>query len=380
MEPEKKIVISKNILFEDRVDLALDHLKALRAQTTPGEETTIPPIKRVLLSSLFYMPAFGLLGALAAWFLIEPWFSDAVFLDNLDSESFESTIYLFIMSTLTMLGDAIIVFFICIGEGMTRGMLSLVLGHAIRRAAWTFLFSLILSIPESLIVSLVGLFLPENIPSNINDWSAALYISNAVLRSILWTGTGITIGLGLYLGQGTRTQVISAVLGGAVGGAVGGIAFDAIDRFLLGGVDEASASRLITFLLTAFGVCLFVAIGQQLSREGWFWVRTGPIRGKSFSLYRDMMVIGSSPKADIYLFKDPKVEPRHAVVHKIGAQYEIDSVGQTKGFLVNGEATTRRRLISGDQVALGSTILEFQERAKKRPTLRINKNKGRQMI
>jgi pSer/pThr/pTyr-binding forkhead associated (FHA) protein len=95
-------------------------------------------------------------------------------------------------------------------------------------------------------------------------------------------------------------------------------------------------------------------------------VRTGPLAGKSFVFYKTPTVIGSSPDADIYLFKDAQVDATHASVHRVGNIYEIEDLGSRAGTEVGGQAIRRRRLASGDQITLGNTVLEFEERQSRR--------------
>jgi pSer/pThr/pTyr-binding forkhead associated (FHA) protein len=94
-------------------------------------------------------------------------------------------------------------------------------------------------------------------------------------------------------------------------------------------------------------------------------VRTGPLAGKSFILYRSPTSLGSSPECDIYLFKDPDVDPRHAVVHRVGNAFEIEDTSERRSVRVNGEEVKRSPLSSGDRVMIGETVLEFEVRARR---------------
>jgi pSer/pThr/pTyr-binding forkhead associated (FHA) protein len=80
---------------------------------------------------------------------------------------------------------------------------------------------------------------------------------------------------------------------------------------------------------------------------------------------KDSTQIGSSPKADIYLFKDAEIAPSQAIVHRIGSHYEVEDLGSEFPTTVNQQPVQRRRLVSGDQVCVGATILEFEERSKR---------------
>jgi hypothetical protein len=95
-------------------------------------------------------------------------------------------------------------------------------------------------------------------------------------------------------------------------------------------------------------------------------VLTGPLRGKAFILYHNPTIIGASPSANIYLFKDPKIAPEHVALQRVGNGYELIQSRSDAPVSVNQLPVHRRRLVSGDQIILGDTILLFEERAKKR--------------
>ena len=47
--------------------------------------------------------------------------------------------------------------------------------------------------------------------------------------------------------------------------------------------------------------------------------------------------------------------------------YEIEDMNTRMGTAVGGNKVRRRRLVSGDQIMIGSTILDFEERQKRTP-------------
>jgi len=88
-------------------------------------------------------------------------------------------------------------------------------------------------------------------------------------------------------------------------------------------------------------------------------MRKGPLAGKQFIMFKDTTILGSSPKAEIYLFKDDAIEPKHAVIYNRGGRFEIEDCGTPDGTYVNGVAVKRTYLKPGDQIVLGKTVLEF---------------------
>ena len=95
-------------------------------------------------------------------------------------------------------------------------------------------------------------------------------------------------------------------------------------------------SRGIGFTLIGLMVGLFVGIVEQWTKSAWLLMKAGPLAGKQFVVFRNPTVLGSAPKADIYLFKDEAIEPRHALIHDRGGRFEIEDMDTADGTYVNG--------------------------------------------
>jgi pSer/pThr/pTyr-binding forkhead associated (FHA) protein len=102
-----------------------------------------------------------------------------------------------------------------------------------------------------------------------------------------------------------------------------------------------------------------VGLVEQWTKTAWLLMKAGPLAGKQFVLYRNPTVIGSTPKAEIYLFKDDAIEPRHALIHNRGGRFEIEDQGTPDGTYVNGIPIRKQTLQTGDQIVIGKTVLEF---------------------
>ncbi|HTR51255.1 MAG TPA: FHA domain-containing protein [Kofleriaceae bacterium] len=236
------------------------------------------------------------------------------------------------------------------------------------------LFSLIAMIIPGGIVLLIGQHVLQSEIAHRTD-AAMFTMQNvggftfcvfAACRAAAWAGVGAAAGLGMNLVRSTKAQLRNSIIGGALGGAFGGVFFDPIDRWVRTSLyTTSSTSRLVGLIAVGLSIGIFVALVERLGREAWLRVRTGPLAGKSFILYKTPTVIGSSPSSDVYLFKDAEIDAAHATIHRVGVVYEIEDMASRMGTQVGGSRIRRRRLASGDQIILGSTILDFEERQKR---------------
>jgi len=356
---DEVVRISHDELYQPVVETTLAHQKALVRQSQPIVEEPLSPLRRLLLSNFFYTPLSGLLGALTAWLILEPSLND-------NSETSGPFLLLFPMTAM------LIVLFIFLSEGIASRRLRGNLGRWGRGIGFTLLLSFLAFVPVIVMTFIVALIvslfvsLPKETEIDLKTCAASIFISNIIWRCLVWTISGAALGLGMNLTRSTPAQRRASFMGGAVGAALGGLLFDPIYRFVLPASEEGSVMRFVG--LGTVGVCvgIFVALSERLGRDGWVRVQTGPLRGKAFILYHNPTIIGSSPQATIYLFKDPKIAPEHAALHRVGSGYELVEVSSDAPISINSAPARRRRLVSGDQITIGDTILDFEERAGKR--------------
>lgn len=236
----------------------------------------------------------------------------------------------------------------------------------------TVVFSLLAIIPAGLCMALSNKILEgvaaesSQLVVTSEDVSGAYFMIFATCRSAAWAFVCAGLGLGMNIARSTRVQLRNSVIGGALGGAVGGLLFDPIDRFAAASMfDGAATSRLVGVLAVGLAVGIFVALVERLAREAWIRVRTGPLAGKSFVLYKTPTLLGSAPASDIYLFKDAEIDANHAQIHRVGNAYEIEDLASRSGTEVDGQRVRRGRLASGARIRIGSTVLEFEERQRR---------------
>jgi hypothetical protein len=147
-----------------------------------------------------------------------------------------------------------------------------------------------------------------------------------------------------------------------LGGLLGGLLFDPIAMIFTTADGQAATSRAVGFAAIGCLVGLFVGLVEGWTKTAWLMMKKGPLAGKQFIMFKDTTLLGSVPKADIYLFKDDAIEPKHALIYNRGGTFEIEDCHTTDGTYVNGIPITRHRLQHGDQIVMGKTVLEFSVR------------------
>jgi hypothetical protein len=196
-----------------------------------------------------------------------------------------------------------------------------------------------------------------------SSWSTLGFVIQMFGRALAWCLAGVAMGLGQGIALRSKRLLVYGLLGGVLGGLLGGLLFDPIDQILLG-PDKPSAhwSRLIGLAVIGASVGAMIGIVELLARDAWLRMTQGPLTGKEFLLFKDVMNIGSSPRSDIYLFNDNLVAPDHALIRGVGDECEIEARQASHPLLLNNQTVRRARLRHGDSVSVGRTIFVFQRR------------------
>jgi hypothetical protein len=257
--------------------------------------------------------------------------------------------------------------------GAADGLMNRAFGRAATSAGVGLAVGLAAGIVTTIVAAIVygignvGIFLAINafnqslLHGGLEEPPLWLVLGNMSARSAAWAAFGVAAGIAPGLLQRSRDLVMVGILGGLVGGFLGGICFDPIAQLFGGG----EASRAVGFGFT--GLCTGLSIGlvEQLSKDAWLYMEAGPLVGKQFVLYRDPTRVGSSPKCDIYIFKDSEVSPEHAYLRRVGATHELEAAPDAV-VLLNGKRAGRERLKDGDLIAVGKARLRYYVRSKKR--------------
>ncbi len=278
----------------------------------------------------------------------------------------DGMMHLYLLFPLTA---ALIAFFVLFAEGFASRNWARAIPRMLLGALLASVFSVLSLIPAGIIILIVqDSIVGDSLINGLDGLGTVDFLLVSASRSMAWAMVGAGLGLGMNLVRSTKVQLRNALIGGALGGAFGGVFFDSIDLFFVrSNFEDAAISRLVGLLAVGLGIGLFMALVDRFARTAWLRVRTGPLAGKAFVLYRTPTTIGSSPDAHIYLFKDAEIDAVHAQIHRIGSSHEVEDMGSRHGTKVADREVRRRRLVSGDQIIVGNTVLEFEERSKQTP-------------
>ena len=351
-DPRTPIRIDSSELYSPQVNEFVEMQQALRRDTGPIDPQ--PLLIRVIYSSWFYLSIASGLGAVLGWAVLEPFFDDTK-VHMHDGLTMLIAIFLFPVVA------AAIGLFLGAGEGImcrnpSRASLCGIVGLGVGFGGCLiaiFPAGLVLSIADNVGASFADHGNPGGMPTGFT------LLFHMMGRAAFWAIAAIPAGLGQGIALREKKVIFNGLVGAVLGGFLGGILFDPI-CLLLQESSRATVSRGIGFLIIGLSVGLFVGLVEGWTKTAWLLMRAGPLAGKQFVLFRDTTVLGSSPKAEVYLFKDEAIEPRHALIYNRGGRFEIEDCNTRDGTYVNGVPIRRQALNHGDQVVLGKTVLEFQ--------------------
>ena len=347
-QPNDRIRLDDGDLHSQSVEAYLEVRRAMRQNL--GTPTSQPLVIRVIYSSWFYLAIASGLGALAAWALLEPFIDDNVLREGpagfLLFPSVAGCAGLFLGAAEGLmcrnLGRALISGVVGLGVGFAGGVVLLIPA------------GIVFVIMQQIAFTVVG---EPPLPGEMPTGLPLLVVMMG--RAAAWAIVSIAAGLGQGIALRETKVILNGAVGGVLGGLLGGLLFDPIYLLFASEDGQAAVSRGVGFVMIGLLVGLFVGLVEGWTKTAWLHMRAGPLAGKQFVLFRDTTVLGSAPKADIYLFKDAAIEPRHAAIYNRGGRFEIEDCGTAEGTYVNKFPVKRQVLKSGDQIVLGQTVLEF---------------------
>jgi len=313
-------------------------------------------------SSIFYTALAGGVGICIGWMIVEPFISDEAMAAGNQGGFFEGAGSHLLWPIIVGLGAL----FVGAVEGVasrnwSRAMIGGLIGLGVG-----FGGAFVLDFVSTILYNIVGLLVvrvgnpPQGRSFTADDCNKLGYVVWMVGRAVAWAPMGIAVGLGPAIAMRSKKLAFNGIVGGLLGAFLGGLLFNPLASIFPG--DDAWISRGFGFSAIGAGAGVMIGLVENLAKSAWLHVQAGALAGKQFIIYKNPTVLGSSPKCEIYLFKDEAIEPKHAAIHSYGNRYEVEDLDSPAGTFVNGKRITRQPLKNGDRVYLGETVLDFSER------------------
>ncbi len=195
--------------------------------------------------------------------------------------------------------------------------------------------------------------------------SAVKFFFTVLTRGIGFCFLGFAVGLSEGIAARSLGKVSYGTLGGALGGFLGGCLFGLVYLVTLQrGGDAALAGAMG---LVIMGACIgsLSALVQGVFQPASVRVLRGWQEGREYPLDKDETLLGRDEHADIALFRDMRVEKRHAVIARDDEdRYVLRNQGAPPEWTrVNDVPVAQAcELVDGDRVQLGNVVLRFQRR------------------
>lgn len=364
MSELERIKITTNEVADARVDELVKRDQEARRPAAPANRE--PPRVPFYYNPMWVYTFAGAIGAITNWAILEPFVSERnrneggvnMLASLLLFPLTGAFVGLFIAMSDAALSRNISRALYCGVVGLVIGFIAGIAGSIVGNIVFYFLTQLAFSfIPQSSIQS--GHF-------SIEDINGIAFFLLMVGRALAWTLVATGMGLGQGIALKSKKLVLNGLVGGVIGGFIGGLAFDPIDKMLHGAAESSgAASRFFGLMAVGMAVGFFMGLVENMAKDAWLYMKAGPLAGKQFVIYKDPTTLGSSPKCDIYLFKDAAIEPNHAELRAVGTRYQLKDLGSRQGTFVNGKQVDSHMLQPGDTVVLGETVLEYAERERK---------------
>ncbi len=202
-------------------------------------------------------------------------------------------------------------------------------------------------------------------------WHHRGFMGAVAARGLGWMCLGAAVGVSEGVAARSLGKLSYGTLGGLLGGFIGGALFGGL--YLSTRDLGAGAALWGAVGLVILGACIgaLSALVQGVFQPASVKVMRGWQEGREYPLAKIDNLLGRDEHADIALFRDMKIEKRHAVIRREGAGYIlVNDHSPAEWTRVNDEPMAgKRNLQDGDRIQLGNVLLRFQARAAlQRPT------------
>lgn len=304
-----------------------------------------------LLSRIYFNAVFGALGGLVGWLLFGVCFGDA--------GASEQTQWL--------LGGAIIGGSIGYFVVSVEAIRDQSLARFCRLASYGVVLGAVGGSAGMWVGETVNYSLVNKIGYSSDSVSATLATMGA--RGLGWMFLGLAVGVSEGIAARSLGKFSYGTIGGALGGFIGGALFGGLYLWAIGhgsGQDLfAAGGGAVGLVILGASIGSLSALVQGVFQPASVKVLRGWQEGREYPLVKVDSLLGRDEHADIALFRDMRVEKKHAIIQREQNRYIlINNNAPPEQTLVNGVAVAHfQDLNDGDRIQLGNVLLTFQRRA-----------------
>ncbi|HZY86985.1 MAG TPA: FHA domain-containing protein [Gemmataceae bacterium] len=303
-----------------------------------------------LVTRVYYNAVFGALGGLVGWMLF------GIFGDK--SAPHERVTAQLLLGG-ALIGGAIGYFLVSVEAIRDRSLVRFV-----RLASY------------GVVLGLAGGALGMVVGDAVNYWmvrvlgasrhSSVLHLlGTMVARGLGWMFLGVAVGFSEGIAARSLGKFSYGTIGGAVGGFIGGCLFGLALEVTKNQGSHPSLWGAVGLVILGACIGSLSALVQGVFQPASVKVLRGWQEGREYPLEKPESLLGRDEHADIALFRDMKVEKRHALIRRDGPRYLLRNNRAPADFTRVNDAPVAGdcELRDGDRIQLGNVLLRFQLRA-----------------
>ena len=194
--------------------------------------------------------------------------------------------------------------------------------------------------------------------------SAFKFLATVLTRGLGFLFLGLAVGASEGIAARSLGKLSYGTLGGTLGGMLGGSLFGLVYLISLGRGGNPAFAGAAGLVIMGGCIGALSALVQGVFQPASVKVLRGWQEGREYPLDRPESVLGRDEHADIALFRDMKVEKRHAIIRRDGARYLLLNNGAPADWTRVNELPVAQvvELHDGDRIQLGNVLLRFQMR------------------
>jgi hypothetical protein len=317
-----------------------------------------------LLTRIYFNAVFGALGGLLGWMLFSIFGSKVAtggFLGGLlgvraDQEG--ARIAFQMLQDGALVGGAIGYFVVSVEAIRDRSWLRFV-----RLASYGMVLGAIGGALGMFLAELVNYGLVGEIGSPSGN--PLKFLGTVLTRGLGFLFLGLAVGASEGIAARSLGKLSYGTMGGALGGFIGGTLFGFIYLITLDQGGNAGFAGALGFVIMGACIGSLSALVQGVFQPASVKVLRGWQEGREYPLDKNDNLLGRDEHADIALFRDMKVEKKHALIQRDGPRYILVNNHAPAEFTRVNDAPVAHTcdLRDGDRIQLGNVVLRFQLRA-----------------